>query len=256
MAITKKEVFGWAGFTTNECVNVDSQNYPNLIKFYSLSQDGASFAGTDTAETMLKCGAGYMIYSSSVPYSADELVESDSVAGELLSLAENVFENFDYTGEPMINSKFHLTTYFINDKPTYRTLNGSWYIWFDGSVWILSNTKYTKDDVWYEGDTTNPNVDNFVHEDVLFYTEAGLPLFLEDFESTIITEADDPNFEQGESVYSEDGIVIHGEDGEEILFLETDDNPPIGSFHAVMGEGGINPFQLEDGIDVLELESA
>ena len=98
MAITKKEVFSWAGFTSSECVNVNSSNYPNLIKFYALSQDGASFTGTDTAENMIKCGAGYIVFSSNVPYSADELVESDSVAGELLSLAENVFTQIDYTG--------------------------------------------------------------------------------------------------------------------------------------------------------------
>ena len=38
-----------------------------------------------------------MLFSSNVPYSADELVESDPVAGDLLSLTENVFEKFDYT---------------------------------------------------------------------------------------------------------------------------------------------------------------
>lgn len=256
MAITKKEVFSWAGFSTSECTNVNSQNYPNLIKFYAISQDGASFVGTDTAETMLKCGAGYMVYSSNVPYSADHLVESDPTAAELVSLAENIFTEFEYTGEPVIDSKFHLTTYFINDKPTYRTLSGSWYIWFDGSVWILSNTKYTKDGTWYEGDKDTPNVDNFVHEDVLFYTEAGIPLFLEDFESTIITEADDPTFVQGESVYSEDGIILYGEDGEDLLFIETDSNPKVGPTNAVMVEGGVNSFLLEDGLDALELESA
>ena len=52
MAITKKEVFSWVGFTESECVNINSQNYPNLIKFYAISQDGSSFVGTDTAETM------------------------------------------------------------------------------------------------------------------------------------------------------------------------------------------------------------
>jgi hypothetical protein len=256
MAITKKEVFSWAGFTSSDCVNVNSSNYPNLIKFYALSQDGASFSGTDTAENMIKCGAGYIVFSSNVPYSADELVESDLVAGELLSLAENVFTQFDYTGEPVIDTKFHLTTYFINNKPTYRTLDGSWYIWFDGTVWVLSNTKYTKDDIWFEGDATNPNVDNFVHEDVLFYTEAGLPLFIEDFESTLITEADDPNFVQGESLFIEDGIILHGEDGEDILFIETDENPPVGPTNVLIGEGGLVGFHMEDGVDYLELESA
>ena len=61
MAITKKEVFSWAGFTASECVNASASNYPNLIKFYALSQDGSSFVGTDTAQNMLKCGA-YICY--------------------------------------------------------------------------------------------------------------------------------------------------------------------------------------------------
>ena len=166
----------------------------------------------------------YIVFSSNVPYSADELVESDPVAGDLLSLAENVFGKFDYTVDP-VNDTFYITTYFINNKPTYRTMSGSWYIWWDGLVWILSNTKYTKDGTWFEGDTNTPNVDNYVFEDVVFYTEAGDILFIEDSESTIITEADDPNFVQGESLFLEDGIVLHGEDGEDILFIETDSNP-------------------------------
>lgn len=255
MAITKKEVFSWAGFTSSECVNASASNYPNLIKFYALSQDGSSFVGTDTAQNMLKCGAGYMLFSSNVPYSADELVESDPVAGDLLSLTENVFEKFDYTGDP-VNNTFYLTTYFINDKPTYRTLNGSWYIWWDGSVWILSNTKYTKDGIWYEGGKTSPNVDNFLHEDVLFFTEAGDPIHLEDMNTTLITEADDPSFQQGESLFLEDGIILHGEDGEDIIFIETDDNPKVGPFNTLMAEGGLNAFHLEDGLEYLELESA
>ena len=94
------------------------------------------------------------------------------------------------------------------------------YLW-DGLVWILSNTKYTKDGTWFEGDTNTPNVDNYVFEDIVFYTGADI-LFIEDSESTIITEADDPNFVQGESLFLEDGIVLHGEDGEDILFIEID----------------------------------
>ena len=74
--------------------------------------------------------------------------------------------------------------------------------------------------------------------------------------TTLITEADDPSFQQGESLFLEDGIILHGEDGEDIIFIETDDNPKVAPFNTLMAEGGLNAFHLEDGLEYLELESA
>jgi len=254
MAITNNKAFAWEGKTSAACINVDvSTLSSNLLKFYGLNQDGSSFVGSETGLSVINCGSAYLLFSQNVPYDLPSAVESTSVGGDSLELKSPVVESFIYTGD-QVSGTFHLTSHFVNERATYMTEDGSWYIWFDGTQYILSNTKYTKDDLFYESGSEDPTVENYGFLDTPMACEDGLTELLIEDGSFLISEYDNPNFVQGGRMFTEAGVMLLSEAGVE-LFAETDSNPIVTIDRQLMNEDGSAPLYSE-GYDYFELESA
>ena len=135
----------WFGKTTTSCTGSSVADLDGSLKnAMVLKLDGTAAestnpftAGLGTTFTTLLCGSAYYMQSVDgvAPYTVSDMVASnlDTDAGKIsLAYPESVSLPGDLPGAGV----YKMTTTFKANKPTYK--NGDWWMWWDGSNWVIS----------------------------------------------------------------------------------------------------------------------
>lgn len=197
---------GWMGSTASECSDLPLDDLKaDVFSAAVVDQSGASIPGERATAAWLsgwklKCGSIVSFTSNS----AESYTVTNMVAGSLdddrgrvqLAFPETVsFSNGIAAG---INGLYKMTTTFKSNKPTYY--NGTYWLWFDGSSWVLSTTGMDKDGTFWMNNsddmTTMPYVDENGNEGAgsavpggaLYTEDAAGVLAVEDLAAVITTE--------------------------------------------------------------------
>ena len=140
--IKNKTSFVWVGLANDACTDVFIGDFQGKLQNTFIgSQNGASIPSSDPLQANLDvtyqnldCGVGSLVFSFEVPYEIGDITESDYKEDKGL-IVVNYPMQFVFSGSSG-QGVYKITSQFKNDKPVYK--NGEWYLWFDGSNWILS----------------------------------------------------------------------------------------------------------------------
>ena len=143
------QLLGWHGTSTQECTSVSLTTQQDIEYFYAIDQGGSSaklgtpfLAGIGSGDiTDIECGVSSFVVVVN-PISPTGYVSSEltSDQGRISLLFPESIAISDLTGEfDPANGNFKMTTFFKNDKPTYKNENG-WWIWWNGTDWSLTDS--------------------------------------------------------------------------------------------------------------------
>ncbi len=140
-------VLGWHGNTTTTCEEIGIAELSSIKYYYEISQSGGgvkvgnpSLAALGIGDIQnIKCGS-----SSLLQYESESVVLAGYTKTSLSSNEGRIQLNFpeffdvdnligEYTDA---NGTYKLTTYFSENKPTYKNENGWWIVW-DEQGWKL-----------------------------------------------------------------------------------------------------------------------
>lgn len=139
--INNKQLLAWVGITTETCsgptiADLSKLNFTTRISQTGTAEDSTPFgAGLGVEYTTFDCGTGCLISSSEVPYEIGSIhpAHLDTDMGRI-SLAYPV--SVSLPGDLPGAGTYKMTTTFKSNKPTYK--NGAWWMWWDGSNWVIS----------------------------------------------------------------------------------------------------------------------
>lgn len=128
--------FTWIGDTLNDCQPTEVNSIKGDCRYITTSQNGSSVETTSSLTASLgitfselKCGIGYLTSCE---------VNSNVKTGKLLNLNYHqciVIKNHQYTD---LNGEYKLTSFFRNNRPTYKNLNQS-KIYYEDTDFVLKS---------------------------------------------------------------------------------------------------------------------
>lgn len=189
-----KLYLAWIGNTTSACNNASVGDYNGkLTNLLGMDQAGSGLpngspqmASIGLGLTAFNCGSTYYIQSVTdvEPYTITGMVASNLVnnAGLVqLAYPESVVlaGTIDGTGT------YSMTTTFKSNKPTYK--NGDWWMWWDGSKWVISKPGMDTTGTFHNGPVTIDGSEPLEFGNVGVTTPAGA-LYTEDLLSVLASE--------------------------------------------------------------------
>ena len=203
-----KEYLAWMGSSTEECVGASLADLSgDLMVAFRVLQGGAGVssskpgtAGIGITYSNFHCGGGYFLKGEGdSTYTVGSMVATslDVDAGKIaLAFPETVvFSDGIVEG---INGLYKMTTTFSENKPTYY--NGTYWLWFDGTGWVLSTPNRDKSGVHYMNNSLNitdrpyndsegnPGAGSAIPGGALYTEDAASVLAVEDLAAVITTE--------------------------------------------------------------------